>query len=78
MAARFFGGNGKKAFTNVHVSSACETKCKNCARVYPMKLTPYDSRGQQSGYLHPDCLKCGKCVHACPLKITTIRHAQGR
>ena len=25
-------------------------------------------------YLHPDCLKCGKCVLACPTKIMTLKH----
>ena len=35
-------------------------------------LTPYDSRGQKSGYLHPDCLKCGKCTLACPTKIMSL------
>ena len=60
-------------FTNIHVSSACQMKCKSCARVCPMQLTPYDSRGQESGYLHPDCIKCGKCTLACPTKIMTLR-----
>ena len=50
-----------------------KAKCKSCARVCPMQLTPYDSRGQESGYLHPDCLKCGKCTLACPTKIMTLR-----
>ena len=63
-----------KAFTNVHVSSACQMKCKSCARVCPMQLTPYDSRGQESGYLDPDCIKCGKCTLACPIKIVEIKH----
>jgi NAD-dependent dihydropyrimidine dehydrogenase PreA subunit len=86
-----------KAFTNIHVSSACQmnarssesrqarldgrvasgeggAKCKNCARVCPMQLTPYDSRGQEIGYLDPDCLKCGKCTLACPTKIMTLKH----
>ena len=63
-----------KAFTNIHVSSACQMKCKQCARVCPMQLTPYDSRGEVIGYLHPDCLKCGKCVLACPTKIMTLKH----
>ena len=62
------------AFTNIHVSSACQMKCKQCARVCPMQLTPYDSRGEAVGYLHPDCLKCGKCVLACPTKIMTLKH----
>ena len=43
------------------------------ARVCPMQLTPYDSRGQESGYLHPDCLKCGKCTLACPTKIMSLK-----
>ena len=63
-----------KAFTNIHVSSACQMKCKQCARVCPMQLTPYDSRGETVGYLHPDCLKCGKCTQACPTKIMTLKH----
>jgi len=65
-----------KVFTRVQVSSACEEKCKMCARVCPMQLTPYASRGQELGYLHPDCLKCGKCVKACPTKIVELK-AQG-
>jgi polyferredoxin len=63
-----------KAFTSIHVSSACQMKCKQCARVCPMQLTPYDSRGEEVGYLHPDCLKCGKCTLACPTKIMTLKH----
>ena len=47
-------------------------KCKSCARVCPMQLTPYDSRGQADGYLHPDCIKCGKCVTACPIHIMKL------
>jgi len=62
-----------KAFTRVHVSDACEEKCKMCARVCPMQLTPYESRGNQLGYLHPDCLKCGKCSKVCPLKIVELK-----
>ena len=61
-----------KAFTRVRVSSKCEMKCKMCARVCPMQLTPYDARGEETGYLHGDCLKCGKCVRACPTKIMEL------
>ena len=60
-------------FTNIHVSSACQMKCKSCARVCPMQLTQYDSRGQEAGYMHPDCIKCGKCTLACPTKIMALR-----
>ena len=59
------------AFTNIHVGSACELKCRMCARVCPMQLTPYDSRGQEIGYLHPDCLKCYRCKLACPHSLIT-------
>ena len=45
-----------------------------CGNVCPMQLTPYDSRGQEIGYLDPDCLKCGKCTLACPSKIMTLKH----
>ena len=63
-------------FKSVHVSDTCQTKCKNCARVCPMQLTPYNSRGQAEGYLNPNCLKCGKCAQACPLKIAELTHSQ--
>ena len=49
---------------------APRTWCSFC----PMQLTPYDSRGEAVGYLHPDCLKCGKCTQACPTKIMTLKH----
>ena len=62
-----------KAFKSIHVSSQCEEKCKLCARVCPMQLTPYSSRGEQLGYLHPDCLKCRKCEKACPTKIIEMK-----
>ena len=50
-----------------------EVTSKQCARVCPMQLTPYDSRGEAIGYLHPDCLKCGKCTLACPTKIMSLK-----
>ena len=62
-------------YTSVSVASSCQMKCKSCARVCPMQLTPYDSRGQASGYLNPDCIKCGKCIQACPTKIMTMKRA---
>ena len=62
-----------KGFMNIHVADTCQMKCKSCARVCPMQLTPYDSRGASSGYLHPDCIKCGKCVAACPIKIMALK-----
>ena len=62
-----------KAFTSVNVDASCQMKCKSCARVCPMQLTPYDSRGEAMGYLNADCIKCGKCVVSCPLKIMKIK-----
>ena len=65
-----------KAFKSIHVGSQCEEKCMLCARVCPMQLTPYSSRGEQLGYLHPDCLKCRKCEKACPTKIINYTKEQ--
>jgi len=39
-----------------------------------MQLTPYDSRGQEIGYLDSDCLKCGKCTLACPTNMMALKH----
>lgn len=61
-----------KGYKAIQVSDRCQMKCKSCARVCPMQLTPYDSRGQADGYLHPDCIKCGKCVTACPIHIMKL------
>ena len=63
-----------ESMPRVFVSSACQMKCKSCARVCPMQLTPYDSRGLEKGFLDPDCIKCGKCTLACPTKIMTMKH----
>ena len=34
----------------------------------------YDSRGNDQGYLHPDCIKCGNCINACPTKVMEMRN----
>lgn len=60
-------------YRSIHVSDSCRMKCKSCARVCPMQLAPYDSCGLPEGYLHADCIKCGKCIAACPPKIMELR-----
>lgn len=60
-------------FSNIRVDATCQMKCRSCARVCPMQITPYDARGMEEGYLHPDCIKCGKCTIACPLKIMNLK-----
>lgn len=62
------------AFKHIHVSERCTQKCKMCARVCPMQLEPYSSRGEADGYLNPDCIKCGNCVEACPLKCIILNN----
>ena len=63
----------KNGFSRVFVSSACPMKCKRCTKVCPMQVTPYDSRGDEKGYLHPDCIKCGRCIVTCPTKVMKMK-----
>lgn len=65
-------GNLPANYRRIFVSSRCQMKCKSCARVCPMQLTPYDSRGNDEGFLDPDCIKCGHCAIACPIKIMIL------
>ncbi|EAX47491.1 4Fe-4S ferredoxin, iron-sulfur binding domain protein [Thermosinus carboxydivorans Nor1] len=51
----------------LQVDATC-VNCKLCSRVCPFGLTPYEAKSTDSGYLHPDCLKCSRCVVACPKK----------
>lgn len=55
-------------FRRVRVEDSCNQKCRNCGRVCPMQLRPWEGRGEKEGYLHPDCIKCGRCGEACPTK----------
>lgn len=64
----------KRGFPQVYVSEACQMKCKRCAKVCPMKLVPYESRGNNFGYLHPDCIKCGRCIGACSTKVVKMNN----
>ena len=58
----------KRGFMAVHVAESCKMKCKRCAKVCPMQLTPYEACGKKEGYLNPDCIKCGNCIQSCPTK----------
>ena len=61
--------SARQDFPRIWVSAACQMKCKRCAKVCPMQLTPYEARGMELGFLHPDCIKCGNCITACPTKV---------
>lgn len=56
-------------YYRIVVSEKCTTKCKLCSAVCPMQLKPYESKGNEDGLLHPDCLKCRRCIAGCPLKV---------
>ena len=60
-------------YSRVVVGEKCTTRCKLCSAVCPMQLEPYGSRGEAEGLLHPDCLKCGRCISGCPLKVPEMR-----
>lgn len=60
-------------FVGIRVDERCEATCQTCARVCPMQLKPYESRGKTEGYLHSDCFKCGKCAKACPHHAVGMR-----
>lgn len=66
-------GRLPEGYRAIRVDSRCQMKCKSCARVCPMQLTPYDCRGEEAGYLHPDCIKCGHCAVACPIRIMALK-----
>jgi polyferredoxin len=56
----------------VSVGDVCNAKCKVCAKVCPMQLTPYEGKGKETGFFHTDCIKCGTCATACPLKTIKL------
>ncbi len=65
-------GNHQASVNGGVATGEVKAKCMSCARVCPMQLTPYDARGEDAGYLHPDCIKCGKCTLVCPKKIISL------
>lgn len=66
-------GRLPERYRRVFVGERCTTKCRLCSAVCPMQLKPYEGRGDAEGYLHPDCLKCGRCVAGCPLKVPELK-----
>ena len=67
------GGKLPDGYRRIFVGERCTTRCKQCSAVCPMQLKPYESRNDAAGYLHPDCLKCGRCVSGCPLKVPELK-----
>ena len=70
------GEKTPSVFQNVGATESCTQRCQICARVCPMQLKPYESKGEPSGYQDPDCIKCGKCVKGCPTKAMEMSHHQ--
>ena len=66
-------GRLPEGYRRISVDNRCTTKCRLCSAVCPMQLKPYESKGDAEGLLHPDCLKCGRCVTACPLKVPVMK-----
>lgn len=66
-------GNLPENYRRVLVGDRCTTKCKLCSAVCPMQLKPYESKNAEEGLLHADCIKCGRCVSGCPLKVPELR-----
>ncbi|MCD8236910.1 MAG: 4Fe-4S binding protein [Prevotellaceae bacterium] len=65
-------------YCRIVVGDRCTTKCKLCSAVCPMQLKPYESKHIEEGFLHPDCIKCGRCVDGCPLNVLKMEpNAQG-
>lgn len=60
-------------YQRIFVGERCTTKCRICSAVCPMQLKPYESRNNSEGFLHPDCLKCERCVEGCPLKVPEFK-----
>lgn len=60
-------------YKRIFVGEKCTTKCKLCSAVCPMQLKPYESRVYEYGLLHPDCLKCGRCIDGCPIKVPVMK-----
>ncbi|MDD6510661.1 MAG: hypothetical protein PUF52_05595 [Prevotella sp.] len=66
-------GHLPDGYRGIKVGDNCTKKCKMCARVCPMQLNTYEARGNGEGFNHPDCIKCGKCTLACPMRACSLK-----
>lgn len=66
-------GKLPEGYRRIVVGEKCTTRCKLCSAVCPMQLKPYESKNDGEGLLHPDCIKCGRCVAGCPLKVPQMK-----
>lgn len=66
-------GKLPEGYRRIVVGEKCTTRCKLCSAVCPMQLKPYESKNDAEGLLHPDCIKCGRCVAGCPLKVPQMK-----
>lgn len=72
------GGNLPDGYARVCLDERCTTRCKVCSAVCPMQLKPYEVRGAADGLLHPDCLKCSRCIAGCPLGVPEMKSWKGK
>ena len=63
---------GRSTFKTVCVGNSC-VLCKKCAKVCPMQLKPYETKGAEAGLMDPDCIKCGVCISNCPKKVMEMK-----
>lgn len=68
-------GKLPEGYRRIYVGDRCTTRCKQCSAVCPMQLKPYESKSAEEGYLHPDCLKCKRCLTGCPLKVPEMKRS---
>lgn len=55
-----------------YINSSCNM-CKICARACPVRIRPYEYKGNPAGITDADCMKCGACMRVCPLKAIEIK-----
>lgn len=50
------------------------SKCRMCAKVCPMQLSPYLEFSEGNLLDNEDCIKCSTCVVSCPTKILVLNN----